>query len=488
MGSSGESSNASRHRGKGRRLLFRLTLLGIVLVPLALLEIVLRLCVAAPVPEPADSQISFSRLEPLFVPDATGVVLTTNENRLAAFRTQSFAATKGSRTLRVFCLGGSTVQGRPYSVQTSFTAWLELCLEAADQTRDFEVINCGGISYASYRLVPILCELLDYEPDLFILCTGHNEFLEDRTYGPLKKTPRALVKLHRTLLHLRSYALANHYIRRDSVNSPKTVLGPEVRTKLDLKESLAAYHRDDSWRDRVVSDFRHNLEVMVQAAQQAGVPVILVNPPSNLKDCPPFKSQASPGLSEAQRQRLGQLRHQAGSLGWSDVYGKIAYLKEAVEIDDRNAELLYLLGSCYERLGRAEEAKSWFIRAKDEDVCSLRILEPMAQAVRDVADDHDIPLIQAHVLLEARTADGVLGDEWLLDHVHPSIQGHQLIAESLFQAMQRMGLVEDNSAPLANRDKIWRRHLESLNDAYYARGTARLERLRQWSRGRIPEL
>jgi len=486
MGSSVDSSNASRHYGKGRRLLFRLTLLVIVLLPLGLLEIVLRSYVPAPAAEPADSQISFSRLEPLFVPNSTGTVLTTNENRLVAFRAQSFAATKGPGTFRIFCMGGSTVQGRPYSVQTSFTAWLELSLQAADPTRDFEVINCGGISYASYRLVPIVGELLDYEPDLFIICTGHNEFLEDRTYAPLKKTPRVLVKLHRTLLHLRSYALANHYIRRDSPNSPKTVLGPGVRTKLDLKASLAAYHRDDSWRDQIISDFRHNLEVMVQGAQQADVPVILVNPPSNLKDCPPFKSQPSPGLSEAQRQRVDRLRRQAGSLAWSDAYGKIACLKEAVEIDDRNAELLYLLGLCYERLGRAGEARPWYVRAKDEDVCPLRMLESMVRVVRDVADDRDIPLVEAHAILEAKTVDGILGDEWLLDHVHPSIKGHQLIAEALFQTMQRTGLVEDNTDRLVNRDERWRRHLESLNDAYYAQGAARLERLRQWSRGRIP--
>ena len=25
-------------------------------------------------------------------------------------------------------------------------------------------------------------ELIRYEPDLFVICTGHNEFLEERTY------------------------------------------------------------------------------------------------------------------------------------------------------------------------------------------------------------------------------------------------------------------------------------------------------------------
>ena len=47
------------------------------------------------------------------------------------------------------------------------------------------MINCGGVSYASYRLGPILDEVLGYEPDLIMLYTGHNEFLEARTYPRL---------------------------------------------------------------------------------------------------------------------------------------------------------------------------------------------------------------------------------------------------------------------------------------------------------------
>ena len=94
-----------------------------------------------------------------------------------------------------YCLGGSTVQGRPYAIETSFTTWLELNLRTADPRYQWEVVNCGGVSYASYRLVPILRELLAYEPDLFIICTGHNEFLEDRTYASVKARSGVRIRL-----------------------------------------------------------------------------------------------------------------------------------------------------------------------------------------------------------------------------------------------------------------------------------------------------
>ncbi|MHC4641732.1 MAG: hypothetical protein ACYS32_08820 [Planctomycetota bacterium] len=36
-------------------------------------------------------------------------------------------------------------------------------------------------------------------------------------------------------------------------------------------------------------------------------------------------------------------------------------------------------------------------------------------------------------------------------------------------------------------NQLCEQHLASLDDAYYERGAARLKRLAEWSRGRIPE-
>ncbi len=229
---------------KRRKILFHLAAMVLVISPLVLGELVLRLCVGPVAVSPDDPYVSFSGIRPLFVLDSTGTRLETSAERLACFCPQSFAAVKGPDTFRIFCLGGSTVQGRPYSIETSFTAWLKLNLEAARPETDFEVVNCGGISYASYRLVPIMREVLEYEPDLFIIYTGHNEFLEDRTYRRLKRIPRALIGLHRTMLNLRSYWLANEFIskrrarRTESGSSSKTVLPTEVEAKLDFSDGL----------------------------------------------------------------------------------------------------------------------------------------------------------------------------------------------------------------------------------------------------------
>ena len=79
-------------------------------------------------------------------------------------------------------MGGSTTYGRPYFDNVSFCGWLRAYLQAADPTRNWEVINAGGVSYASYRVAILMEELVEYDPDLFIVYSGHNEFLERRTY------------------------------------------------------------------------------------------------------------------------------------------------------------------------------------------------------------------------------------------------------------------------------------------------------------------
>ena len=482
-----------RQDRRRRAIIFRFGAVLTALLLLALLELTLRLAVPSPPVNIEDPFVSFHRLSPLFAADPTGTLFEIVEERLTAFCPQSFAAVKKPKSLRIFCLGGSTVQGRPYSVETSFTTWLELNLRAALPTAEVEVINCGGISYASYRLVPIMKELLEYEPDLFIIYTGQNEFLEDRTYEHIKNKPRILIRTHRAFLNLRIYSHAHHLFsqhlgrRTPAEHSPKTILDPEVQARLDFQEGLKSYHRDQDWQTDIIEHFHYNLETMVRMSRAANVPVILVNPVSNLKDCPPFKSEHTSELTEEQIQQVNELRKQASEIDWSQAHEKIRLLDQAAAMDPQHAGLLFLLGKCYEHIGRFSEAKEWFTKAKEEDVCPLRILKPMHEIIHEVAVRYKVPLVDARKLIEDRTTDCIPGSEWLLDQVHPNITGHRLIADALYETIEQNGMVQTPSGWQARREQLCEQHLASLDNAYYARGAARLKRLSEWSRGRTPK-
>ena len=482
---------ASEHERRGvvRRIGFRALAVLVGLAPLALTEAALRsFDIGRPDPT-KDPFVGFHSVEPLFTPDATGSRYETSPSRYEFFRPDSFAAAKPPGTFRIFCLGGSTVQGRPYAIETSFTTWLKLSLQAADPSRDWEVVNCGGVSYASYRLAPILEELLDYEPDLFVLCIGHNEFLEERTYSHLKRLPRPVAEALRFASRLRTCELLARALRSfgrvsESNETPGPLLSTEVEALLDYQGGLERYHRDDTWRMDVIEHFEGNLRRMIAMAHNAGVPLLLINPICNLRDSAPFKSEHGPGLSPADERRWDELLAAAGERYETDLAGALELLIEAAEIDDRHAGLWFEIGKCHEALRSIDEAHQAYLRAKDEDICPLRILEPMSRIVVRVAHETGTPLIDVLELFTERSRLNIPGDDWLVDHVHPSIKGHQAIAEWLLEEMVRQGLVDAQPDRDERRDRLYAVQTASLGDLYFLQGQQRLRNLRGWAQGR----
>lgn len=435
-----------------------------------------------------DPFVGFSAIHPLFEVDTERQVYRICPSRRRFFAYESFPVEKPAQGFRIFCFGGSTVKGEPYSIPTSFTTWLELALREADPEREWDVVNCGGISYASYRLVPILQECLAYQPDLFIICSGHNEFLEDRTYGHLKDPQSVLLATQQAAGGLHLVTLARQGL---AAFEPPTLppagqpqLGPETDAILDYHDSLRAYHWDDDWRRGVIAHYEFNLRRMLDLAEGAGVPVILVQPPSNLAGSPPFKSEHHPPLTAAEEARWRELVTTARHHYADDRAAALESLRQAVEISPGYAETLYDLGQCLLAAGQFEEAREWLVRARDHDVVPLRMLSELEEAIQRVAADRDVPFLNAHQLLEAQTPHGILDDSLLVDHIHPGFDGHQAIAAALLERMAEAGYLDPIADWETRARDAWQRHFASLDYTYFAQGVRYLQNLEGWTQGR----
>jgi hypothetical protein len=487
-------SNSAAHRSprwlSPKGLLFRFAAVLLGISPLLLAEIGLRAFDFGRLNEIEDPYVGFSSVRPLFVLNGARQRYEIAPSRLALFYPDSFPAEKDKGEFRVFCLGGSTVQGSPYTIETSFTTWLELSLRAAEPSRNWRVVNCGGLSYASYRLVPILNEVLAHEADLIIVYTGQNEFLEDRSYNEVKRISPLVARVHAACSNWRCYNLCRlAWIRSCRRISPsaagnRTIMPADVDAWLDHPGGLNAYHSNDDWRRGVVEHYGRNLQRMVDCSLQAGVPLVFCNPVCNLKDCPPFKSEPSGELSGENRMRLDKKWSEARNLTNDRLARRAQLVREVLAIDDRFAAAHFLLGRCYLDEGRIAEAKNEFVRAKDEDICPLRMIEPMYEVLAQVARRNRVPLVDVRALIEDRTPDHIPGQEWLMDHVHPTISGHQLIAESLFHQMEQMGLVHASPEWQQQRDAAFREHLAKLDTPYFLRAKERLDGQRRWTEGR----
>ncbi|MHC4180080.1 MAG: tetratricopeptide repeat protein, partial [Planctomycetota bacterium] len=400
-----------------------------------------------------DPYLGFSSQAPLFVEQADDngrTEMVTAENKVWFFNRQHFPKTKPTGTYRIFCLGGSTTYGRPYNDLTSFCGWLRAFLPEADPSRQWELINAGGISYASYRVAMLSEELVRYEPDLLIIYTGQNEFLERRTYPRLINTPRPVRGLGALLSRTRTYTIVKRAVdplagiedHDAGASRKRELLEGEVNTILDAAVGPKDYHRDDQFQKQVLDHYRYNLVRTIHVARSVGAEVMLVTPASNLLHCWPFKSEHRPGLTDDELTRWQALFDRAEKAYAAGQWQQaLTALDQAMTVDGRYAHLHYLRGRTLYELGRYRQAKIALERARDEDVCPLRALGPMPRIVAEVAADWDVPLVDFADLVEDRSDHGIPGENLFLDHVHPTIDGNRLLASAILDKMVRQRIV-----------------------------------------------
>ncbi|MBL8814522.1 MAG: SGNH/GDSL hydrolase family protein [Planctomyces sp.] len=490
FGMEGHTKASSRNR-KTRLIWFRLSSILIGLSFFPLLEFV---CFVADIGHPSTSDdpfVGFKGIRPLFTPSEDGSLWETSRARLGFFAPQSFTASKSADEFRIFVFGGSTVQGNPFQPETSFTTFLEQALNVASPGRRWRVINCGGISYASYRLVPIMQECLQYEPDLYIFCEGHNEFLEDITYSEVRESSDAIAGVYSSLSRFRSFRLLSSLLKADS-ESPYQPLDPnhpvlpmEVDALLDHQGGLEHYHRDDQHADAVVRHFQGNIERIADICSTSKVPLLILKPPCNLSDCPPFKSQYAAGISPEKQATLTSLLDEASVSLATNPEASVNLLKQAVQLDERFAFSWYHLGHALLACYRVDEAQTAFVRARDEDVCPLRMTSALERALEDAVESKDLDFIDTAELLQQHSTSPIPGDGLLVDHIHPSFEGHQLIALRIVDWMSSKSLADlQNRQWRSESERQFREHVGSLDDIYFLRGRRALRDLQGWAAGR----
>ncbi|MCB1032217.1 MAG: tetratricopeptide repeat protein [Acidobacteria bacterium] len=419
----------------------------------------------------------------------------TRPAKLAFFNEQSFPVEKEEETFRIFTLGGSTTAGRPYDDRASFSNWLRLYLAEADPSRRWEVINAGAVSYASYRVTLLMQELVRYQPDLFIVYTGHNEFLEERSYTEILRQPESLRRLRQWLS---SFRLARVFRKAVQKGKPEAdpekevTLAPEVQARLDGWTGLDAYERDDELARGVEEHFAFNLRRMVELARKAGAQIVFVKPASNLKDFSPFKSQPGASVRPEDVGRARALREQSSAwLRRGEPEAAEAAAQEAVNLDPLFADASFLLGRSRFELGDLGSAREALVQAKELDVAPLRALESLVADVGEVGAEERVPVFDfpRFLALVSRQKWGhdVFGSELFQDHVHPTMEVHAWIARELLGLMAKEGWV--NPRPSWNTtaaERIFERETAGFDRVYYAQRDMNLGKVLGWT-GKLRE-
>ena len=117
----------------------------------------------------------------------------------------------------------------------------------------------------------------------------------------------------------------------------------------------------------------------------------------------------------------------------------VSDLDRAARLAPLHAETDFLLGKAYEGLEKWDKARQSYRLACDKDAHPIRCLSWVNEAIRDIAAEESALLVDMDQVFARRSEHGLVGFNLVEDYVHPTLEGHQLIAWELWQAIERTG-------------------------------------------------
>jgi lysophospholipase L1-like esterase len=355
------------------------------------------------------------------------------------FRPSSFAVVKSPETLRVFALGASTTFGLRVGRDEAYPARIEQRLQASlGDTRRAEVINLGCPGCSSTHVAGLIRVVLDYDPDLLLVYTGENEMLR----LDMEAAPRSvLAKAREAVIEASSIAKwMDHGLgTRTRAPAARTATADDLtagRIEVYSAEGISGRIHplpSDAALEQAGARFFDKLEFMVEAARSAAVPLIFIHPVHN-----PFWQPGGSGLpadfadTSAVVDRVDLALAAAGR---GEILAARAMLERTTDEAPTFAEAWYHLGRAEIALGRVDEGRAMLRVARDRDAWTHRMTSPLEDRLADVARSRDVPLVDPRNRFESvRTQEEV--DRLFLDHVHPTVEGHRVIADALWPAVR----------------------------------------------------
>ncbi len=348
-----------------------------------------------------------------------------------------FLKQKPANGYRIFVLGASTAAGFPFGTNVSFSRFLHQRLVDVFTEHHVEVINTAITSINSYSLLDFVDEILEQQPDAILLYAGQNEYLGP--FGPvaqvtLGRSPwmvRSILKLQRFKTFLLIRDLFSPLIKQMANNiTPTSIQGSQggvdsnfiANTKVPLDSEL--YKRG-------VTQFESNLRLIIQKVKKQDVDLVLSEIVSNLRDQPPFPTFESDSLDPA-RVKYSQAR-------------------------------------TLEAQGHYDGARLAYYQAKDLDPVRFRSPEAFNDILTKLSAEFNIPLVPMRSEFEDISPNGLIGNNIMLDHVHPTKEGYFLMANAFYRTMKQEKMIEANwpkISPVVVRSYLERWPFTALDSVY----------------------
>jgi tetratricopeptide (TPR) repeat protein len=348
---------------------------------------------------------------------------------------QLFLKKKPDNGYRIFVLGESSAAGFPYSTNASFPNILERGLSNTFPDKYIEVINISMAAINSYALLDMLDEILKQSPDALLIYTGHNEYYGALGVGSVQSIGN-WPWLINTLLRLQSVKIIllmrnwigwfkihfdKIFFKRSEINSSATLM-ERIVTEQTIPYGSSLYEAGKK-------QFAQNMEKILLKTTGNGVPVVLSELVSNIRDQAPFIS-----VEDKEGQSAQSFFRQARQL----------------EFD-----------------GKYDQARQYYLKAKDLDALRFRAPEEFNTILQELALKYSQAIVPTESYFEKESAHGIIGNSLILEHLHPNKAGYFLLARAFYETMQREQMIR-TSWPGNGIQQEWNRGMTDLDSVYAA--------------------
>lgn len=385
-----------------------------------------------------------TNLDDIFLTTPDGKYLYMNKNISKRYFTSSQATTgnieffkkkKDINTIRMFVLGESAALGFPYPNNISFQRMLKYELQKNNPQKNIEIINLSLTAINSYTFYDFGKGLAAYEPDAILIYGGHNEYYgalgvsSTNTFGKNTAIVRTIIRLRQTKLVQLLENLSNTF-KKSADNKTDNLM------KYVVKDQLIKYQSSTFYKG--IYQFERNMQDLLTILKKNNIPVFWSTVATNLKDQYPFRSllsEKTDSLSFYKQLELASTKLSSGQTKAAD-----SILAGLYDQDPANADCTYLWGKVKLALGEKEQALTRFNEAKQKDGLRFRAPDEINEVVESLSRQfNNVYQVNSETDFQHASTDGIPGYKLLLEHVHPTIEGHRLIAKSFLKEMEVSG-------------------------------------------------
>ncbi|GJQ26065.1 MAG: hypothetical protein HBSAPP02_10970 [Phycisphaerae bacterium] len=408
----------------------------------------------------------------LVVTDPAGAAsyFFANKGRAGSMFENALLMPKPAGTVRIFLCGESAMKGFPQPMALSAGAFLQAMLGDCLPGRTVEVVNLATTAVASFPVMAMLEDAIDYQPDLVIVYCGNNEF-----YGAY-----GVASLHSAGRSTAAMRVQRAFRATGVAQVIEAWTAPSQESNQTLMEHVMARSVipvEDPVRQDAARNLRAHLGGMIRLCKARGVPILVCTLASNERDLAPLGEDDATSLSPEAAEKLAAKLVAMRSTGTAPE-AVAAAMRDVLNTHPTSALAHYLLGRALHSMKQYDQAAAEFRRALDLDTMPWRPPRAVQQSILDAAKEGGAALCDVRAAFAAASPGGAIGDELMDDHVHPSLAGQVLMARTWLASISDLGgsiaPPRERMAALPN-DEAYRRRLgENVYERYGAAHTVRV--------------